>query len=80
MSKEASDVESPEVTEDEIRLRAYQIYRAPIARGQLGNSQADWCEAQAQLETLSFLRPVELLDRWTPSRRAEYLPTSFVRI
>ncbi|MBV8138972.1 MAG: hypothetical protein JO121_25600 [Deltaproteobacteria bacterium] len=32
-------------------MRAYQIYRARIERGQPGDALGDWYQAQTQLET-----------------------------
>jgi len=51
VSTEAAESDSPRITKDEVRLRAYQIYCARIARGQPGSEIDDWLQAEALLTT-----------------------------
>ena len=50
VSTEMSGSKSFDVTEEQIRLRAYEIYCARLMRGEVGNA-LDWRRAQTELET-----------------------------
>ena len=51
MSTEMSGGKSFDVTEEQIRLRAHEIYCARLMRGVAGNALDDWRRAQTELET-----------------------------
>ena len=51
MSQDDLEQADTQISEDEIRFRAYEFYCARIARGELGNELDDWLLAEALLKT-----------------------------